>query len=465
MPIQATTSIYAQDIISTFDIYKPEKLNKLFAKFGDQGLSYFMLLKSLGFELPVARDEYEHYEERMIHDTFLIGANSAAGAAGASVTLTVSANSIQSFGNIFNIYPRLWDKVLFNNEVIASITQVTITNATTATIRVTPSVLTESIPAVVTGQEVVIESNAWAEGSTQPAGRLSGTDHYINYLQIVKESLNATGTEMTNQDWFDEYQEDTGGVKKLIGYVMKGQMDLDYRMSLFATNALLFDKPTTNTNTDLQDATTPTSAFVRSTEGLIPATRRMGQVVPYPSGLWSISTFNMVDKLLDAQFCGQDIMCLNGIDLAHQIEDTMVNYFKETDISYVSSQYFKGDSDLAMSVGFKSFRKAGRTFNFQRMGIFSHPKVGGAPGYNYPGMGLFLPMNQQKDKKTLKMIPSFGCRYKELGAYSRKNEVWNVSGAGPGTKVIPQDLANFYQRTHIGAHHIGANRFILMDAV
>ncbi len=71
-------------------------------------------------------------------------------------------------------------------------------------------------------------------------------------------------------------------------------------------------------------------------------------------------------------------------------------------------------------------------------------------------------MNKQKDKKTGEAIPSFGCRYKELGAYSRKTEVWDVSGAGTGRKVQAQDVANFYQRMHIGAHQIGLNRMILL---
>lgn len=463
---QAVVAPYASDVLSGFDIYKPEKMNKLFRIKGDQGMSYLMILKSLGFELPTARDDYEHYEERFIHDTFLIGANSSAGAAGASVTITVSPNSIAHYGAIYYLYPRLWDTVLFQTsggEVTASVTAVTNNNNGTATIKVTPNGLLSNIPALTTGLEIVIISNGWAEGSTQPPGRLSGTDHYINHVQIVKESLNATGSEMTNQDWFDTLQEDDGGQKKILGYVMKGQIDLDYRIAMLASNALLFQQPTDNTNTDLQDTTTPTNAFVKTTEGLIPATRRAGNTVPYTPGLFSTTKFNTMIKIQDREFCGNDVLGLLGIDLHLEIEDTFVDYFKETEISYVVNGIFKGNEELATSVGFTSFRKGSRTFNFQRMGIFSHPKVGGASGYNFSKMGLFLPIDMKKDYKTGNAIPSIGCRYKELGPYSRKMEVWNVSGAGAGAKVIPQDLANFYLRTHIGAHHIGANRFMLMD--
>jgi hypothetical protein len=46
----AIAQIYASDIVSGFDIHKPEKMNVLFARYGDQGASYFQLLRSMGFE-------------------------------------------------------------------------------------------------------------------------------------------------------------------------------------------------------------------------------------------------------------------------------------------------------------------------------------------------------------------------------------------------------------------------------
>ncbi len=368
-----TTGIYASDLISTFDIYKPEKLNKLFRVKGSQGYEYLMTLKSLGFEMPVARDEYEHYEEGWIHDTFLVGANSGAGAADASVTLTVSPTSIKTYdANNIDIYPRLWDLVLFPDGTTASVTAVVVTNGTTATVKVTPSVAGTNIPAVSAGDEIVITSNGWAEGSGQPESRLAGTEKYINFLQIIKESLSATGSEMTNQDWFDTWVEDNGSTKSIIGYVMKGQIDLDYRMALSSSNALLFGRPTTNTNSDLVDANSATKSRVKTTEGLIPAIQRAGQVLPYTAGLFSISKFNEINDKLDREFCGQDVLALCGINLLTQIEDTMVNYFKNTEISYVSQNYFKGSEGLAMSVGFKSFNKSGRNYNFQKMGIFTY---------------------------------------------------------------------------------------------
>ena len=52
---EAISQIYASDIVSGFDIHKPEKMNVLFSKYGDQGASYFQLLRSMGFVIRTLR--------------------------------------------------------------------------------------------------------------------------------------------------------------------------------------------------------------------------------------------------------------------------------------------------------------------------------------------------------------------------------------------------------------------------
>lgn len=464
MAAQTFTAPMAESLVSTFDIYKPEKLNKLFRTRSDQGMTYFNLIKSLGFDTPVARDLYSHYEENFIWDTFST-TGSAGGAAGAQVSLTLDSASFNStgapYGTGYYFMPRLWDVIIFPNEVTATVTSVTAASVTPPVITVKPNTITDSIPAIASGAPIVVIDNAFAEGALEATSRFSGTTEQYNYLQIIKEALTATGSEMTNQDWFDELIDESGGTQKILGYFMKGQIDLDYRTAMNASNALLFQKLTTNT---IQDTTSVTASNpIQTTEGLIPATRRLGQVLPYTPGTFNVAKFDEVNKLLDKEFCSEDVMCLNGIDIDIEIGNVLVDYNKETMVSYTAKKLFQGNEGLAADVDFVSIKKGQRNFNFKRMGIFSHPKVGGAPGYNYSKMAIFLPLGTMKDKKTMEDVPSVGCRYKKLGPYSRATEVFDIRGAGPGTKVLAQDIANWYQRMHIGAQHIGVNRFVLLD--
>jgi len=452
----AVVAPYASEIVSSFDIWKPEKLNTLFRAKGDQGMSYFMLLKSMGFDIPTAQDEYSHFEDRFIHETFHCNAGQAAGAANATVTIRLAAVDLDA-GNRY--YPRLWDTVMFNDGITtASITAISAAGAN-VDIDVTPSVLGTNIPATLQDEEIVIISNAFSEGSTQPKGRISGATEYFNNTQIIKETMTATGTEMTNQDWFDQISEPGSG--KILGYYMKGQLDVDYRMALAASNALLFQQKTTNTNGALTDAAT--GRPIVTTEGLIPYMRRVSQQQQVTPGNFSVLDFDAINKKLDKEFSGSDMVCLLGIDLHLDVDNALVNYFLHTDISYVTETVFGGDGKLAASVNFKALNKGDRNFFFKRMGQFSHPKIGGAAGYDFSKMGLVLPMGNKKDPVNGTSVPSFGCRYKKLGAYNRQMEVWNVSGAGPGQKVIAEDLHNHYMRCHIGAHQIAGNRFVLLE--
>ena len=102
---------------------------------------------------------------------------------------------------------------------------------------------------------------------------------------------------------------------------------------------------------------------------------------------------------------------------------------------------------------------------FKRMGGFNNKKLAGADGYSARKMGVFLPLNKKKDPKSGNMVDSIGTRYRALGKYSRRMEVWQVGGAGEGLKVTDIDERNTYQRCHIGAHQRGGNQMVILEAV
>jgi hypothetical protein len=97
------------------------------------------------------------------------------------------------------------------------------------------------------------------------------------------------------------------------------------------------------------------------------------------------------------------------------------------------------------------------------MGVFNNKKLYGAVGYDAKKMGLFMPINKRKDPVSGNMVDSVGTRYRALGKYSRRMEVWQVNGAGPGLKVTQFDKNNTYQRCHVGFHARGGNQWVLME--
>lgn len=457
----ATSGVFATELISTFDLDKPERLNTLFRARGDQGMGWFRLIESLGFKMPTSQDTYKHDEEDWIHETFNTKNNVSDPGAGNSVLITLDSSNLDG-GNRF--YPRQWDTVQFPNEVTGAIIDIDVTTPTAPILEVKPNEITDNIGALTAGQEFIIISDAFSEGSEQPAGAVTSTFRYENDTQIIKEALTATGTEMTQGKWVTELSVDQKGKPgaKIPAYYLKGQMDTDYRMNLKIDGALLFQKRTTNSIID-PDTNRP----LKTTEGLIPYIRRTGNTVGYTPGLFSVQRFNQIVKRLDKEFAPNYICSLLGIDLNLEIEDVLVDYFKNTNIDYtterMATDLFYGNKGLAMSVNFQSLVKGDRVFAFKKMGVFSHQKLYGATGYTTAGLGVMLPMYKKKDKLTSKDLPTMGVRYKQLGNYNRMMEVWNVSGAGPFPKVIGKDVHNHFLRCHIGAHFMAGNQMILLD--
>ena len=454
----AIAQIYASDIVSGFDIHKPEFLNSLFSKYGDQGASFFQLIRSMGFEKPVAQDTYGHFEENHIHEIVHSREIVAQPAQGEPITFVLDTADLDANNNY---YVRKFDQILFPNEVTGIVTDIDVTDPTAPEVTVEPNDSTDTIPALTAGEELVIMSNAFSEGSGQPRGAVSGTWEYSNSAQIIKETIGYTGTEMVNQTWFDV----TTKGQSIPAFYFKGQIDIDYRTALRIDGAFLWGKQTTNTTGVIDDDNE--NKVIKTTEGLIPYIRRVGNEQTYTAGAFDVDEFDEMDNTLDREFAGNYILGLLGITLHQEIENALKDYFANTNITFArqttNDVLFNKNESLGASVNFSYLTKSERTFLFKRMGVFNNSKLYGADGYNAPTMGVFLPINKRKDPVSGNMVDSIGTRYRALGKYSRRMEVWQVGGAGEGLKVTEFDKRNTYQRCHVGAHFRGGNQMLIME--
>ncbi|RLD59841.1 MAG: hypothetical protein DRI97_00135 [Bacteroidetes bacterium] len=454
----AIAQIYASDIVSGFDIHKPEKMNVLFSRYGDQGASYFQLLRSMGFEKEVSLDTYSHYEENRIHEVIIVDAIVAQPAIGANIVFVIDANSLDANNNF---YLRKWDIILFPNEVTGSVIDIDVSSPAAPSVTVRLNDDTEQFPALTALQELIIITNAFSEGSGQPESAIRGTWEYENDAQIIKETIGYTGSEMVNQTWFNVT---TQGVK-IPAYYHLGQVDIDYRTALRIDGALLYGKRTVNALLIDPDTGRP----IKTTEGMIPYTRRVGNEQSYTAGAFDVLEFDEMDNTLDREGAGNYILGLLGIKLHQDIENSLKTYFTDTNIIFAhktaNEVLFNSNESLAASVNFKYLTKSERTFLFKRMGVLNNPKLYGAAGYENigPKLGLFMPINKKKDPVSGNMVESIGTRYRGLGRYNRRMEAWQVGGAGEGLKVTEFDKRDTYQRCHVGAHFRGGNQFVLME--
>jgi hypothetical protein len=442
------TAVYNDALVSTFDIHKPEKLNVLFRKYGKQGLGFFNILNTLGYKKPVAQTRYSHFEEDWIHQASHVLNNVGAPGAGNPITFRLDPAQDLDAGNRFFI--QVNDNVMFANQVTGTVTVISAVGAV-VDVTVQPHSSTDNIGALTAGDTVISYSDSWAEGTTQPPGHVTRPIEYFFDAKIIKVTNEATGSEQTNRIWVETMSDG----QKLVSWVTKGQIDADYEMALRMDGALLFDRPTTNA--------TLTAAGQRTTFGLVPWIRSGGNVDTYVPGFYSIQDFYSQTEVLDASFAPNEMLSLLGISLYNEWEQLFANTFTQGALVYGS--FNEGKKEIDLNIGFKSFTAGERGWHLKKMNSFSHPYLYGAAGFPLKGMGIMCPMDKVKDANPdgSNMIPSIGCRYKELGDYSRQMKVWLTGGAKANTNQVDKDELNM--RTEMGSQYIASNRFFLVEQI
>lgn len=457
---QSASAIYTDQIISTYDLHKPEILDILVRKYGDQGVNFFTWMISMGFEKPVAQTDFSHFWENKIQETVTVTVN-AGGAAGAAVTITLSASDYIS-ASLKYIYPRVGDLVIIpngGNDYINAYVSAVSTAGATPTITIYPEKITEAIPAY-TGELSVI-TNVNSEGSGQPTPRMTGATKWSNKTQIIKEAIGSTGSELTNQSWLNN-----GDSWFNVTY----QIDLDYRMSSAISGALMFAKGFNNTN-----VTGTNGNPLYGTRGMLEDVKTYGLDNPYTPGTLSISDFYYWDKYLQSQFVSAPVCLYFARDLYNETQGIVHDFMKYTGVQYdtkaVADSLFineKADvrEQMMVNANISAFSIGGRRYAMRRNYEFENPQTTATSGLSFPKWGLIFPLERNAvDPKTREKMPNIGIRYKKLGQYSRRMETFSLGSAGP-IKIATTDLDsyNLHQRCELGGHWMKSNQFIRLTA-
>jgi len=448
----AVQSIYTNEIAISFDILKPEVWASLMRSHGKQKSEYFAAITQLGFKVAATNETFSHREDDWIHET-VKALNPAVGLAGAATTFVIDPVSLDTEKRF---YIREKDQILLQTGVRAYVHDIDTTNINAPIVTIYPNDPT-AIATVTAGDEIAIFSNGSDEGTDQPLGRFSGTRKYENDLQIIKETLSVTGTQMTDGLWFDTYSYAGEKGEQLSAYYVKGQKDAEFRIALSMEGACLFGERNTNPlNVDPE-----TGKQLKMTEGTYTYMEKNGHIVNYTSGSFTVSKFNEINKIADKEVAPDNYCAFLGIDIHDEFDDAFVDYNKDTNISF--TQTVTGGKKN-MDIGFDMLRKSGRTYGFKRLDSFSNAKTYGATGYDYVSQGMFIPLGYNKALNGGKSqsLPTVGMRYKAKGSYNRYMEIWDNSGAGVGRKVTQNDSRNLFLRSHIGSHNMVGNQMILL---
>ena len=409
----------------------------LVERYGSQNLTG--LMEMLGNKAPVDSTTFYHYEEGFIHSK--VTATHSGGTLTVSAPLQFDAAEDTAVDAISNL--RAGDIL---QSAAGNVLRVgTVTGADeglTATVtNISGSVVDDSTVYAIVG-------NAFAEGTDQPKGLTPQVLEYKNYVQIMKEAYEVTGSALTEKIWFEVEDPATGRAGYL--WALKGEGDTFRRFNNYCETQMIVGK-----------AQAP-STGIAQTEGL-EAFARSGNV---NTGSFTDSNSEVLDRItdfvntLDAERGAKENLLLLGHDLSLAFDKnlTVNERFTNGGISYGA---FGGSQEMAVGFGISSVYLGGYTFHKVKYEPFSYPEMLGAIGYE--GQGCVIPMDSQRDAASRSSIPSLRIRYKAAEGYSREMEHWMEGGAGLDVKTNGIDQLKLNYRTERGFEGFAANRFIWIE--
>ena len=241
------------------------------------------------------------------------------------------------------------------------------------------------------------------------------------------------------------------------------------RLHLMKTDgALLFGQETDNTITD---PTGYSSNPISTTEGAFPKVRTEGNTLEYPRGAFSIADFNEASQYCVNEKTGNAMMVWHGHKLGIELEDLLINYTSDTNINYVVGET---NGKKMLEFGFHSIKKAGITWVFRELDLLNNPEQFGVTGFeDKQHQAIVFPIAMERmyanvERSSSRMAPLFGMRYKALGPYNRRMQVWEVGGTGhtPAARMITEyDTTNLYSRSHIGFQGMCFNKWQIWEGV
>lgn len=465
--------IQASAYMSALDATEPEVMRTLFTRLGDQWRgSAYKIIQFMGFESPASNEVLTHYEDDHYMRNIEVGVGGLAGglgAAHAAFNIPVAAADVFTDGNGgTHLFARVGDIVMFPNKSGGTTDlQAIVTAVSPGTPQITVKLLKTgwTTHALNAGDKIIVLSGAFSEMTGQPKGTIRNVRKKQFRMQIIKESWQGSGSEMTNGYYF----KDTDLGDDISLFYADGMDQVDYLMLMKIDGALLFGQEV-DTNNITDPMAEATGNPVRTMKGIVPTIREEGNIINYPYGGFAVANFNESAKFAETERAGGAMMVWYGFELMQELEDLLIDYTSDTNISFVVGE---SNNNKMLHLGFQSIHKSGITFVFKKLDILSHSTTFGSEGFeDKQNMAIVFPISKgvayadsKRERSTTR--PKFGIRYKALGPYSRRMQVWEVNGTGHNPRVAPvlsQDIANLYSRAHLAFQGMAFNQWQLWQA-
>jgi len=411
----------AAKYISLYDLVnKPDNRDALIKTYGNQGITGFLQL--VGATKAVAtNDEVQYWEETRLHQ---------------KATIVVDSSN----GNVSTVdIMRAGDVVLMSGGVRAYYDGAKLYD------------LSDSDTPIANGNYTVpIVGNLFAQGSDQPSEFIeSGIVKRTNPFMIMKDVYSVTGSQATNIGWINLGNGDYRWYLKSEADTRQRFMDKREMMMLLGEKNADFDTSTAQSSLSHAD-------HISGSEGYFAAIEDRGIVAS--DLLSSLSDIDDMVKILDKEGGSSEYAMYINRAQDLRIDDILaqgVGASVTTGAAAFGS--FNNSPETAISLGFRSFNRAGYTFHKHDWKLMNDPTLLADSGF----AGVCVPMASVADPKTGDKAPALEMNYKAANGYSREMEHWLI-GSILGASNATKDNVEFHYRSECNLITRAANRHILI---
>ena len=429
------------------DPTKPDVRELYVETFGDQGITGFLDLvgakKSAG-----TSDEVQWYEEGRLHRTIQF-THAVGTTANTPIAFTISKVDEDTAITIADQAVRVNDVILGANGDRYIVVTVSNTAATGTMVALDGGTFAAESTAI---QGNVI-GNVYAQGTDQP-GLFYETaiTKRTNPFIITKETFHVNGSQATNIGWLK--------VNGQYRWYVKGEMDARKRFMNQREAMLMYSQ---------LGAVSGIGGTIAGSEGYFAAIEDRGIVATTDNAkLDSIDDIDAIILLLDKQGAPNEYAMYLDRQSSINMDDSIAKGASAAAnlTAGLAAQFgaFNNSSDMAVSLGFKSFQRGGYTFHKHDWKMLNDPTVGASYGAIAAGAvsGALIPMSNVADARTGVKAPALEMNYKAANGYSRDIEHWVEGGGVLGYATNGEDVAKFHYRSESNLVTRAANQHVLL---
>jgi len=396
MPAAISLPVSNRQLLTDLDLLQRHFMRQFFQKYGNQNYSDFLTMEGGAKKVTVqGRDFYHHESRGKLHSKVTVNAQITAPAAGADVTVTITAGDHFRSGA---------DSPLRVGEVVRVSTS-GIEGKIVSVNKTTPSAHTATIRPLKSTQAFVSAGSANLaagellefRGVTEAGERSTAPDPLINLTEKISNS-----TTEIRECW----RETDRSLIETMEFDYEGQPFFKYKGMDETQRRFLNNKEFKLMFGDKADNLSAVGGSV-GTQGVIPRAIAGGQTVNYTPGSFSISTLN--DLTRAALFNGGP-MDYHGLLDIYLRQEFDAELFSQYDAGAINWATAGGTQQIAIGYGFRGISLDGFSFLLKTYKPFSPEAVYGAtPTTGLPqfrNFGLFLPQGQVSDPKSSSMVPN-----------------------------------------------------------